>query len=417
MKIKELQEEVNRLAAELSKLKEMRDTERTANERLETEVSDLKVQLKSKNDTALQERDKKIKELECQLRTAEEKYAKVQEESRREQGEPTAAIACRKKLHQKLFLFILLSQPHFNWIAMTRTISLSEKLNNLLKCEQAKSESQRKSFETSQQALETLTERVASLEKKNSELSVQNDKLSKVTQDSMSFKKSASDLRAELDLKERELETERANRATIEHSQSELLKKIKELQRENDELVVKLEGLQTENDGLITKNKRLEENVRVLESSNKVQLQKVNDTLKVPTSSAVSSPLQKKPPTAATPTPSSMLKSPEIPTTSVSDAGSYDRTLAHKVALTPEKTSPAIPASPMSVVSSAKSPTTTMRTDATAFADLFSRSISKDDDDDQFDTKTYSIDQVSDTDGLSELIEDDDEMGTVSYAK
>lgn len=86
-KIKELQEEVNRLAAELGKLKEMRDSERTTNERLESEVSDLKEKLKSKNDAAMEEREKKIRDLECQLKSAEEKYSKVSEESRREQGE------------------------------------------------------------------------------------------------------------------------------------------------------------------------------------------------------------------------------------------------------------------------------------------------------------------------------------------
>lgn len=281
-----------------------------------------------------------------------------------------------------------------------------------MKCEQQKNETQRKSFESSQQALETLTERVASLEKKNSELSVQNDKLSKITQESMSFKKNASELRTELEMKERELEKERANRASVEHSQSDLLRKIKELQKENDELVVKLEGLQTENDTLITKNRRLEETVKVLESSNKVQLQKVNDTLKLP-SSAVSSPQQQKPQSCATltPTPTSTMlpKSPEIQTTSASDACSYDNRKS-----TPEIVSTIIPHSPMSGIS-AKSPTTI--TDAAAFADMFSRSISKDEDDEHFDTKTYSIDQVSDTEGLSELIEDDDEIDTVSFAK
>lgn len=306
---------------------------------------------------------------------------------------------------QKLF-------PQFNLI--TDDLTTTEKLNNLLKNEQQKSESQRKSFETSQQAIETLTERVASLEKNNSELSVQNDKLSKVMQDSVNFKKSASDLRIELEMKERALEKERADRESIEHSQSDLLRKIKDLQKENDELVVKLEGLQTENDGLITKNKRLEEHIKVLECSNKDQLQKVNDTLKVPTASSSSHHQQK--PQSSSPTPTStMLKSPEILTTSVSDAGSYDATMTthnkSQFHLTPEKI---VSHSPISATS-AKSPTTI--TDAAAFVDMFSRSISKDEDDDQFDTKTYSIDQVSDTEGVSELIEDDDEIDTVSYAK
>lgn len=96
VKIKELQEEVNRLAVELSKLKEMRDTERTTNERLESEMVELKEKLKSKNESAMLEREKKIKELETQLQTAEEKYTKVQDESRHEQGERAENWICMR---------------------------------------------------------------------------------------------------------------------------------------------------------------------------------------------------------------------------------------------------------------------------------------------------------------------------------
>jgi hypothetical protein len=35
--------------------------------------------------------------------------------------------------------------------------------------------------------------------------------------------------------------------------------------------------------------------------------------------------------------------------------------------------------------------------------------VSKDDPDDEFDPKTFSIDQVSDADGVSELIEDEED--------
>lgn len=271
----------------------------------------------------------------------------------------------------------------------------SEKLNNLLKSEQQKNESQRKSFETSQQAIETLTERVASLEREKSQLSMQSEKFSKVTQEAMSFKKSAADLRCELAAKERELEKEKADKATIEHSHSELLRKIKDLQKENDELVVKLEGLKTENDGLITKNKRLEQQIRTVEGNNKVHLQQINDTLKVP-----SELLRVTKGSEITTSPSEMSfesPSPRIPHLSINDE-------SHS---TPEKNSTIAPLSP-----SVKSTT------EVAFIDTFSRSISKDDDhSDHFDTKTYSIDQVSDTEGLSELIEDDDEVDTVSFAK
>lgn len=85
-KIKELQEEVNRLACELSKLKEMRDTERTTNEKLESEVSELRGKLSAKNDAMTIEREKKIKDLETKLKNAEEKYSKVSEDAKREQG-------------------------------------------------------------------------------------------------------------------------------------------------------------------------------------------------------------------------------------------------------------------------------------------------------------------------------------------
>lgn len=85
-KIKELQEEVNRLACELTKLKEMRDVERTTNEKLEHEVSELKEKLSSKNDAMTIEREKRIKDLETQLKNAEEKYSKLSEDAKHEQG-------------------------------------------------------------------------------------------------------------------------------------------------------------------------------------------------------------------------------------------------------------------------------------------------------------------------------------------
>lgn len=85
-KIKELQEEVNRLACELTKLKEMREVERTTNEKLEHEVSELREKLSSKNDAMTIERERRIKELETQLKNAEEKYSKVSEDAKHEQG-------------------------------------------------------------------------------------------------------------------------------------------------------------------------------------------------------------------------------------------------------------------------------------------------------------------------------------------
>lgn len=85
-KIKELQEEVNRLAHELTKLKDMREHERTTNEKLENEVSELRTKLSSKNDAMTIEREKRIKDLETQLKNAEENYAKVSEDAKREQG-------------------------------------------------------------------------------------------------------------------------------------------------------------------------------------------------------------------------------------------------------------------------------------------------------------------------------------------
>jgi hypothetical protein len=272
-------------------------------------------------------------------------------------------------------------------------------LSNLLKNEQQKNESQKQSFETSQQAIETLTERVASLEKEKSQLSMQSEKFTKITQEAMNLKKNTADLSKELLEKQRELEKEREDKATIEHSHSELLRKIKDLQKENDELVVKLEGLKTENDGLMAKNKKLEEQIRTVEGNNKIHLQQINDTLKVPSEQSRVSKVSEITRFSTPPISDLSFESPStrIPHLSINDESRS----------TPEKHSTIQPLSP-----SVKSNT------EVAFVDTFSRSVSKeDDDDDHFDTKTYSIDQVSDTEGLSELIEDDDEVDTVSFAK
>lgn len=121
------------------------------------------------------------------------------------------------------------------------------------------------------------------MEKEKGAISVQYEKYANITDEVLTYKKRVTEISTVLDEREKELEKERADRASIEHSQDELLKKMKDLQKENDELVVKLEGLKTENEGLITKNRKLEDRIKNLESENNHQLQQINETLKFPT--------------------------------------------------------------------------------------------------------------------------------------
>lgn len=119
-------------------------------------------------------------------------------------------------------------------------------------------------------------------QKEKADLITQADRFTAVSEEISKYKMKANDLEDKLEEKERELEDERSSKESIAFSQEELLTKLKKLQKENDELVVKLEGLKTENEGLLKKNLRLEERLKDLGQQNKTQLEKLNESLKVP---------------------------------------------------------------------------------------------------------------------------------------
>lgn len=145
-----------------------------------------------------------------------------------------------------------------------------------------KYEAQAHDIEASQKMIENLMERVETVEKEKAEMARQYEKYATLNDEVLNYKKRMNEMSSILEAKEKEIEKEKADKASIEHSQEDLLKKMKDLQKENDNLVVKLEGLKTENDGLITKNKKLEDRIKVLEDQNKQQLQQINATLRMP---------------------------------------------------------------------------------------------------------------------------------------
>lgn len=148
--------------------------------------------------------------------------------------------------------------------------------------ERKKLESQAKDVKSSQNVIDTLMEQITAIEKEKSDLASKFDKVSKKTEDEGVYKKRINEISQVLEESEKALHKERSDKASLEHSQEELLKKMKDLQKENDQLVTKLEGLKTDNEGLLNKNKKLEDRIKVLETENKQQLQKINDTLSLP---------------------------------------------------------------------------------------------------------------------------------------
>lgn len=166
------------------------------------------------------------------------------------------------------------------------SFDISEKLNGLLDSERQKLkkyESQQQNVESSQQMIEELMERVAAAEKEKASLLGQYERYSSIADEVSNYKRRINEMSQLLESKEKDLEKERADKASIEHSQDDLLRKMKDLQKENDQLVIKLEGLKTENEGLLNKNKRLEDRIKTLEDQNKAQLKQINETLKSPT--------------------------------------------------------------------------------------------------------------------------------------
>lgn len=247
-----MQEEIERLTDELSKIQEISELEKQTNVQLEIQIAELKEKLKDKKiqmelETSVEiaELNKIIKELQVKLRDMESGYLKKIEESQIE----------------------------------------NEKLNQTLDIERnkvQKYESQKHDYVSSQRIIEELMQQISGLEKEKSELANQYEKYATVSDEVMTYKKQMNEISASLETCEQDLERERADRESIEHSQEELLRKMKELQRENDELVIRLEGLKTENEGLIDKNRNLEDRIKILEDQNKLHLHQVNETLKMP---------------------------------------------------------------------------------------------------------------------------------------
>lgn len=129
------------------------------------------------------------------------------------------------------------------------------------------------------------------MEEERAELITKCSKLAIVTEELESYKRKTNELTKVLAETERALEKERADKASIEqvsvHSQENLLKVMKDLQKENDSLAVKLEGLKTENESLLSKNEKLEHRIKVLDDQNKEQIQQINNALSMPKQGAV----------------------------------------------------------------------------------------------------------------------------------
>lgn len=130
--------------------------------------------------------------------------------------------------------------------------------------------------------IDDLMARVAKVEKEKEELAGRYEKYATLSGEVANYKKRIHEMTSILEMKEKVIEKEKADKASIEHSQEDLLNKMKELQKENDNLVVRLEGLKTESEGLLVKNKKLEDRIKVLEDENKEQLKKINEALKMP---------------------------------------------------------------------------------------------------------------------------------------
>ena len=91
--MRKMEEEINRLSSELKRLQDTGELEKKTNTQLEIQISELKEKLSGKNVQAeleknveIAELNKKIKELQVHLDTAEKNYRKKMDESENEQG-------------------------------------------------------------------------------------------------------------------------------------------------------------------------------------------------------------------------------------------------------------------------------------------------------------------------------------------
>ncbi|XP_070489826.1 flagellar attachment zone protein 1-like [Chironomus tepperi] len=397
-KIRDMQDEIERLTEEFNKLQELSDLEKETNAQLEIQITELKdklngkkMQMELETSVEIAELNKKIKELQVELREMETRYKKKLDENTAE----------NEKLAEAL-----------------------EKERNKFK----RYEAQSHDLEASQKMIEELMEQISSLEKEKAEIAMQYEKYATIADEVVNYKKRMSEMADTLNERERELEKEREDRASIEHSQEELLRKMKDLQKENDELVVKLEGLKSENDTLINKNKKLEDRMKNLESENIHQLQQINETLKLPT--PIIRDTEAMMPSCAAEAQkihdiceqvirqrSLEMVSPEkSPTSSINSrrkSSTPSNLTIPPVIINDDKR----PESPEKIIPKIIEPTTSEASKQTeehytstinsqdvptippdspnkkGFAEMFSQSISKDEGEDEFDPKTFSIDQ------------------------
>lgn len=91
--IKEMQDEIERLTDELRKLQEVREIEKHTNEQLEIQINELKdkligkkMQLELETSVEIAELNKKIKELQFEMREMEVNYKRMLDESQNENG-------------------------------------------------------------------------------------------------------------------------------------------------------------------------------------------------------------------------------------------------------------------------------------------------------------------------------------------
>lgn len=245
-KLKEMHEEIQKLQRELKDLHDIEELERQTNIQLEQKVNELTQKLSSTDIQKELEINVKIKELQVKLSDLAEEYKKKMEENKIER----------------------------------------DKLNEMLdkeKCRILRYEAQSHDFESSQKMIDDLMKQVAALEKEKLEVVKQYEKYSSYSDEIAKYQKQIIEMSEIIEMKQKELENERADKESVQHSQEELLRKMKQLQQDNDELVVKLEGLKSENDSLLTKNKKLESRIKTLEDQNKKYLKQVNETLSMPT--------------------------------------------------------------------------------------------------------------------------------------
>lgn len=251
-RLSEMEEQINHLNQEIENLQQVGELEKKTNFQLKQEVKLLKEKLSNteiekelEHNVEVIALNRKIKDLQNDLDEVANENVKKLNESKIEQENISELL---EKERQKI----------------------------------KKYEAQSQDLDAANKMIENLMDRAEIVQKEKADLKIQFEKYACFSEEVTSYKKKMIELTQKLDLKEKELNKTRTDHESIAHSQEDLLKKMKDLQKENDNLVVKLEGLKTENDGLINKNKKLEDRVKVLEDQNKQQLIKLNETLKLP---------------------------------------------------------------------------------------------------------------------------------------